>query len=386
MKRAIIFTSLVVLSAVAAFFIWPRPAAVPHGIPVAWSANERLIPKLQQKLKQDPSNVEANTALGQAYLQKARESGDPAYYSKAEELFDRTLRAKKDYVEALVGKASLALSRHEFRLGRDIAERAIQESPDIVSIYGVLVDAQVELGQYSDAIHTLDKMIRMKPNLSSYSRISYLRELNGDIEGAVQAMKMAIDSGAPEAENTAWCMVQLGNLYLIGGQRNSAEIQYRMALARFPNYVHAFAGLAKLAVAEGDYTKAIEFYQRAIAGIPLPEFLIALGEVYDHLGKTVEAQQQYATVKAIQQMYRSNGVNMDLEMVLFNVDHGGDVAEAIKIAQAEWQGRKSVKVADAYAWALFRAGRTAEARDMMKQAMRLGSKDPVILHHATIIG
>src|SRR5206468_581439 len=124
---------------------------------------------------------------------------------------------------------------------------------DIVSSYGVLADALVELGEYEIAIQTLEKMVRMKPNLSSYSRIAYIRELNGDTEGAIQAMTMAVDSGAPDAENTAWCMVQLGNLYLNGGRFAQADEQYRLALARFPNYIHAFAGIAKLAVAQKDF-------------------------------------------------------------------------------------------------------------------------------------
>src|SRR6185295_8816690 len=111
-------------------------------------------------------------------------------------------------------------------------------NPNVASAYGILTDALVELGQYDAAIRTLDAMIRMKPNLSSYSRVSYLRELTGDTEGAIQAMQMAIDSGAPDAENTAWCLVQLGNLFLNSGRLPDADTQYRLALTRFPNYVH----------------------------------------------------------------------------------------------------------------------------------------------------
>src|SRR5207245_5236794 len=145
-----------------------------------------------------------------------RETGDPAYYSKAEGLLDGALSSKRDYVSAIVGQASLAMSRHDFAKARRLAERAVSLNRDIVSSYGVLADALVELGEYETAIQTLNTMVRMKPNLSSYSRISYIRELNGHTEGAIEAMTMAVDSGAPDAENTAWCMVQLGNLYLNG--------------------------------------------------------------------------------------------------------------------------------------------------------------------------
>ena len=363
----------------------PAASLLQRSLPASWSGNERIIPKLQEQLKQDPENPEWNAALGLAYLQKARETGDPSYYSKADALFERALASRANHMDALIGRASLAMSRHEFRQARDIAERAVRLNPDVVATYGVLADAQSELGDYDAAIKTLETMVHKKPNLSSYSRISYMRELHGDIEGAIQAMQMAIDAGAPDAENTAWCMVQLANLYLHNGHLAEADRANRMALVRFPNYVHALAGLARVAVAQKDFIAAAQYYKQAIDAVPLPEFLVELGEVYEHMNKPADAAQQFELVRAIQKIYRSNGVNTDLEMVLFDLDHGGDVIHALDIARKEWQQRKSVKVADAYAWALYRAGRKDEARPMMSQALRLGTKDPVIQRHAAAL-
>ena len=207
---------------------------------------------MEEILRQEPNNAKANAMLGQAYLQRARESGDPAYYTKAEILFERALKRQPRSVEAMLGKASLLMARHDFHEARDLARKVIQIDPDVVATYGILTDALVELGDYDEAIRTLEIMVRRKPNLSSYSRVSYVRELMGDMPGAIQAMKMAVDSGAPNAENTAWCMVQLGNLYLDEGQLNEAEAQFQRALIRFPDYAHAFAALARVAVARED--------------------------------------------------------------------------------------------------------------------------------------
>jgi tetratricopeptide (TPR) repeat protein len=388
--KSITAISVLTLTIAAGLLIYTQtkaPAAnlFQRSIPAPWSGNERIIPKLQEQLKQDPENPEWNSALGLAYLQKARETGDPSYYSKADALFDRALASKRNHIDALIGHASLAMSRHEFQQARDIAERTVRLNPDIVATYGVLADAQTELGDYDAAVKTLETMVHKKPNLSSYSRISYMRELHGDIEGAIQTMQMAIDAGAPDAENTAWCMVQLANLYLNNGGLAEAERANRMALVRFPNYVHALAGLARVAVAQKDFIAAAQYYQQAVDTVPLPEFLVGLGEVYEHLNKPDEAAYQYELVHAIQKVYRSNGVNTDLEMVLFDLDHGGDVSRALDIARKEWQQRKSVKVADAYAWSLYRAGRKDEARSMMNQALRLGTKDPLIQRHAAAL-
>ena len=180
-------------------------------------------------------------------------------------------------------------------------------------------------------------------------------------------------------------MVQLANLYLNSGRLAEAERANRMALVRFPNYVHALAGLARVAVAQKDFIAAAQYYKQAADAVLLPEFLIGLGEVYERMNKPAEAAQQFELVRVIQKIYRSNGVNTELEMVLFDLDHGGDVERALDLARKEWQQRKSVKVADAYAWALYRAGRRDEARSMMIQALRLGTKDPVFQRHAAMI-
>jgi len=145
--RKILIASMVILvcgaflGALAHFRYSASTVTVPHGIALSWSSNERAIPKLQAELQKDPQNAEWNTALGQAYLQKARETGDPTYYSKAEQLFSRALATRRNNVAALIGDASLAMSRHEFQTARKLAEQAIGLNPDIVVSYGVLAYA-----------------------------------------------------------------------------------------------------------------------------------------------------------------------------------------------------------------------------------------------------
>src|SRR5215471_3240341 len=253
-----------ITSAVIGLFLasCSHPSRPVHTMP--WSANERAIPVLQEKLKADPGNADLNASLGQAYLQKARETGDPSYYTKSEELFKRALTSKPDHVQALVGQASLAMSRHQFAAARDIAQRAADLEPYSAGARGLLADAYVQLRDYDNAVRVLDEMVRLKPNLSSYSRISYIRELEGDTEGAIQAMAMAIQAGAPDGENTAWCIVQLGNLDLGRSRLSRAEEAYHAALRRFPNYVHAYAGLAKVSAARKDYDSAVKYYRKAI--------------------------------------------------------------------------------------------------------------------------
>jgi tetratricopeptide (TPR) repeat protein len=292
-----------------------EPKTLPiHTTTISWSSNERAIPKLQEKLKAEPDNVDLNVTLGQAYLQKARETGDPSYYTKSEQLFEKVLASNGDHVEALIGKASLAMSRHQFAEAREIADRAASLNSYSAAARGILADAYVQLRDYDNAVLVLDEMVRLKPNLSSYSRISYMRELKGDRQGAIRAMEMAIQAGAPDGENTAWCIVQLGNLYLGDSHLSDAETAYHAALKRFPNYVHAYAGLAKVSAARKEYDSAVKYYQKAIDSVPMPEFLIGLCSVYRKMGKTVEAQAQLDVLSNIKKVYEANGVAMDAEI------------------------------------------------------------------------
>ena len=129
------------------------------------------------------ANGTAATMLGQAYLQKARETGDPGYYPKAEALFQQALASEGDDVDAIVGLGTLALARHQFAVALDWGEQARALAPYHAAAYGVIGDAQVELGRYDEAIETVQAMVDLRPDLSSYSRVSYLRELMGDREG-----------------------------------------------------------------------------------------------------------------------------------------------------------------------------------------------------------
>jgi tetratricopeptide (TPR) repeat protein len=291
-----------------------EPKKLPQTSTLPWSGNERAIPKLQEKLKSEPNDPDVNVALGQAYLQKARETGDPSYYTKGEQLFGRALARNPDHVGAFIGKASLAMSRHQFAVARDIARQAAEKNPYSAEARGILADAYVQLREYDNAVRVLDEMVHLKPNLSSYSRISYMRELTGDREGAIRAMEMAVQAGAPDAENTAWCIVQLGNLYLAASRFSHAEDAYHAALRRFPNYVHAYAGLAKVSAGRKNYDSAIEYYQKAIDRVPMPEFLIGLSSVYMKTGKTAEAQAQLDLLTKIKTVYEANGVSMDAEI------------------------------------------------------------------------
>ena len=345
---------------------------------------EEAIASLQGRLQTVPGDWRSYAGLGLAYVQEARVSADPSFYPKAEGVLRRSLALDRNHNDvALTGMAALALARHDFSGALAWGERARAVNPYDDSVYGVIGDAQVELGRYPQAFRTFQHMVSLKPNLGSYARVSYAQELQGDVAGAVAAMRLAYQA-AGNAQDASWASYQLGELAWSSGRVARAAALYRRAVQLDPTFVPPRAGLARVAWASGDLESAIRKYRDVVKQYPLPEYVIALGDVYAVTGRHRAAEREYALVLTEEQLFRANGVNVDLELALFDVDHGR-VPAGLRAARAEWGRRRSILVADALAWALYRDGKAREALPYARRALALGTRNALLHFHAGMI-
>jgi tetratricopeptide (TPR) repeat protein len=319
--------------------------------------------------------------LARAYLQKVRETGDPDFYTRADGVLRRALARGPEDPAELIEAATLAAGRHDFRGALRLAQRARALQPQAIAAYPVLVDALVELGRYDRAERTLQRMIDLKPSLPAYARVSYFRELHGDLAGAADAMARAASAGGAVPENLAAVQTLLGDLDLMRGRRGAARRAYRTALAAVPGHVPATAGMARLAAARGDLATAIARWRRIVARLPLPEHAIALGEAELAAGRRAAARRDLALVRAQESLVTGAGVNTDVELAAFEADHG-DPRRAVVLARRAWRSAPGVRSADARGLALTRAGRADEGLRWARRALRLGSLDPLFRFHA----
>jgi tetratricopeptide (TPR) repeat protein len=318
---------------------------------------------------------------GNAFEQRARETGDSGYYTRAEAAYRRALRVAPDDLPATIGVGAVALSRHEFRQALALGRHAIVLSPSTAASYGVVGDALVELGRYEAAFEAFNRMVSLKPSVSSYARISYARELLGDVPGAAQAMQLAVDAAAGEPDALAWSHTQLGKLFWSHGRVAESAREYRAALRERPGYVHALEALALVESARRRDVHAIALAREAAAVMPLPQFVATLGDLLS--GKA--AERQYALVGAIAKLQRANGVKVDLETALFDVDHGIRLRASVALARAARAERPSIDGDDVLAWALARNGRCGEALGFSRRALRLGTLDASKFFHRGMI-
>jgi tetratricopeptide (TPR) repeat protein len=367
-------------SAVDALVGRPAPGA---------TALDGRIAALQDTLRAEPAvgAGRAATLLADAYLQKARETGDPSWYPKAETLFAQALDEEPNDADALAGMGTLDLARHRFADALTWGERAREANPWHAPTRGVIVDALVELGRYDEAVIAAQEMVDLRPDLASYARVSYLRELHGDRAGAIAAMEQAAVAGAAYPENVAWARAQLGLLRLHGGDRRGADREFAAALAVLPGYVPAVVGQARVDAASGDLDAALVGFADAATRLPSAEHAAAYGDALAAVGRDQEAAAQYAVVEAIQQLQADAGVDVDLELALFRADQGDpeDAAAAAAQARTIVAERPSVTAWQTLAWAAFKSGDLDEAGEAIAQALRLGGNDPRLLFHAGAI-
>jgi tetratricopeptide (TPR) repeat protein len=365
----------------------PRPhhAAAPP-IPFASAAprtltTPQLVARYRAEAAAKPRSAQAADNLALAELQMAREDGDPTWYTRADALFRHAVALAPDDFTALAGQGSLALSRHDFTGALALGQEALRIDSSSPYAMGVVVDANVELGRYAAARTAIERLLDQRPDLASYSRASYYLELHGRTGAARKALVQATQSGAPSGENTAWAYLYLGNLDFNHGRYADAAQSYRTALHTDPGFLHARAAQAKLAAARGDYRRAIAGYSAVVARYPLPAYVIALGDVYRAAGKPAAATRQYALVRAEERLYAANGVNVDVELALFDDDHSGDVIGALGRIRAVARIQPSVTVEDALGWTLFKAGHPRAALAAANRALRLGTHDSSFLYH-----
>jgi tetratricopeptide (TPR) repeat protein len=344
---------------------------------------DQLVAALQAAVRAHPRDAGEYVLLADAYIQKVRETGDAGFYTRAQGVLAVARRLAPTDSGVYTGLGTLALARHDFRAGLAYGLRAHALAPEVVRPLGVIADAQVELGRYAGARRSLQRMIDAKPSLSSYARVSYFRELHGDLPGALRAMRLAVDAGGAAPENVAYVQSLLGHLELTRGHLAAASRAYRLALYSFPSYAPALAGLARVDAARGRLGLAIERLRRVVNRLPLPEYVIALGETELAAGRPRRARDDLALVRAEQRLLAANGVNTDTELATFEADHGSP-ARAVTLARRSWERAPSVRSADALGWALTAAGRPRAGLAWAHRALRLGSRDPLFLYHAGI--
>ena len=354
--------------------------AAPGIDPAALAGGTDPIATLQARLRTTPKDHRSWSTLALAYVEQARITADPTYYGKADKAVARAAALAPHDSVLLTARATLAAAWHQFSQSLALTRRALTVNPYSAAAETIRSDDLTELGRYAEARRAATRADDLDPGPSTFARLSYQAELRGDLRGATRLMRLSQRAAGSSASSYAFATFHLGELARAAGKPALAAHHYRNALEAEPTFMPALAGEARLAVARGDLATAERDYRRVVQRLPLTEYLVELGELYDATGRPELAQQQYAVATASARLFAANGVATDLETALFQADHGSP-ADALSAARAEWSRRHSIHTADALGWALHVNGRDLDALHYAGLANRLGTRDARLVFH-----
>ncbi len=351
-----------------------------------WPKTIAKVEELKKLITKNPGDVKPRLQIATIYLSEARITGEhPYYYPAVLKILDGVLAMDPKNFEATTFKASVKMSQHQFSEARDLAEQARQINPANAYVYGVLVDANVELGNYEEAVTMSDKMQALKPSLESYSRASYLREIYGSYPGSIEAMKLAVQAGLPGSEPYCWSKKTLANLYEITGQFDKAKAEYDQILVLRPSYAFAMGGQASIMKQNKEYDKALETLEKAAAIMPEFSFHEEMAEIYALQGNKEKADKKYAEVITMLDEDARSGHSVDLELCKLYTKLG-QLDSAAVYGQKEFEKRpKNIDVNHAMAAVYFQKNDLPKAHQYIQAALRTGSKDPELLQQASKI-
>lgn len=356
---------------------------MPGAPPTSADGLRRRISEMEQRLRERPHDNGAAVLLADALLRQARVTSDGRLAGRAGEALKAVLKDNPAHYDALRMLGAVYLSQHRFRDAFEIAQRTRDLRPTDAWNYGLIGDALIELGDYERAFDSVDRMVSLRPHAAAYARVAYARELQGNLEGALQAMQMADEATtAHDPEAQAWYAAQVGELYLQMGKPGDADREYRRAALIFLNHPFAMVGQGKVKAARGDRDGALTIYLDQLQRTPTLDLAARIGDLYAQVGNSSEAERYY---RLAEDLAGPDITQTEANLALFLVEHDRKLAQAAKIAEAVSTRRDDIFTNDALAWSYYKMGRVEEALVASQRARRTGTRDARILFHANEI-
>jgi tetratricopeptide (TPR) repeat protein len=341
------------------------------------------VSEMEARLRDRPADIEAAILLADALLRQARATTDVRPAGRAATVLETMLRSSPGTYDGLRLLGAIDLSLHRFEAALEVGRRARDMRPDDAWNYGVIGDAQIELGDYDAAFGAFDRMMQLRPGPGAYARAAYALELTGHLDGALQAMDMAYSATAPQdPEALAWYSTQIGEVQLKLGRTADADRSFRRALFTFPQYPLAMIGTGKVRAALGNSEEALAIYLEQFGRTPTLDLAARIGDLHAAAGRVDAAEHYY---ELAEDLAGPVAAQTEATLALFLAEHNRKPREAVSIAERVASWRHDIQTEHALAWSYYKAGRAGDAQAAMALALRTGSRDELLLAHAAAI-
>lgn len=341
----------------------------------------------EARAARDTISAGDRSALASLYLERGREAGDFSDVLHAEALARKSLQLREAHnAPTVMILASALLEQHRFRDALALAEGLLREEPASQANRAVVAEIRLELGDYDRAGKLFNTLKGGRTSLLVAPRLARWEEIRGRDNVARSLLEGARDSALKRTDlprgQLAWFNVRLGEHYLRVGDTRKAVKALRSGLELAPDDPQALGAMARYEGTQGNWERVIELGERSIETSLDPGTVGLLADAYRATGNTQRAK-EYDRV--IDVAFLSNPGPFHRALSLYLLDQGRNVPLVLAKAQDEIRERRDVYGYDVLAWALFRSGRIPEARVAMTEALRMGTRDPVLMRHSTEI-
>jgi tetratricopeptide (TPR) repeat protein len=379
--RALLTTSALLCASALAFSSWAK-ASTPESSPAM-----KKIVAAERFIASNAKSPSGYVELAMAYAKRARETGDDTFYDKAIDAADKALAIDASNFEAKKARVWILLGQHDFGSAAVEAKALNKLVPDDVMVYGLMTDAYIELGRYDEAEKSAQWMLDLRAgNVPGLTRGAYLRELFGDIEGALEMMDMALRRmSETEYEERAWLLTHVGHLQLLAGRVDLAEQVVNEALRTFPNYHYAIQKLAQVRMKQARAKDAAELLAKRYEIAAHPENLFEAAAAMHAAGMKKEATATFRKFEKEALAESENVDNANRELAIYYLDFANKAKDGLRLAKMQFDRRQDVHTMSVYAWALHKNGRSKEAFELAERATAIGTRDARVRYYAGVI-
>lgn len=350
-------------------------------------ALENKIQFLESRLGRDPSDHRTPTSLGIALLEKARLTGNAAFYVKAQTQFQNALKIQSDSSEAILGLASAFAAQHQFKEAQECADRVLAVDAGNALALGIKGDALFSVGDVTNAERQYRLLSEKESGVFLQSRLANLAFINGDMAGAQKALEAAVEaSPANLPAEVAWNRLKLGVHFLNSGNLEKAEEQYNAAKELAPDSPVVLEYLAELRGAQGKFEEAHALFDRVLKANDSPHVFQSLGDLYAlEKNPTAAAEWHRKAREACLKAVESGNFHYLRQLAMLYADVENNGPEALKYAKKDYELRQDIFALDTLAWAQYRAGQFADALETIQKALARKTQDAHLLYHAGMI-
>lgn len=350
---------------------------------------DRDIEFYTRRANEDHESATDRLTLAGLLFTRSRTTGSTRDLAKAEALVRESiaLRSQRNG-HAFEVLASILMARHAFGEAHTIAARADSLEPGTASHLALLGEIELELGAYDAAAAHFKAVHYSGQQFTVGARVARWYEITGRASIAREILTRAIvdvdQRDDLPREQVAWFHYRLGELELRLGNLAAADSAFHRGLAVHREDIRMLGGLARTALARGNWRKAIEYGDEAIAIQLDPTALGTLAEAYSALGDSAQAA-GYASAMSVSALTQPGAIHRAWGLYLLDHGSAADRVDVLQRARRDIAERRDVYGHDLLAWALYRTGNVGEAKREMQLAQSQHTEDVMLASHAAAL-